>query len=197
MSMKKLLVAVAVAGVFVSSTVGAQAPAASAAPSTFTMSAEQRSAVKEMLDAMNFKAQMQQMSAAMTQGMPQMMAQTTESALEQIPQEKRAEARSQMQSFMQKSMNEAMAMYSDPVVIRGMEDIMGRSFAKVFTVAEIRSITAFYKSDVGQKLLFRQPQILQESLPELMALLQPRMKALTDKMMVDAKAMAEKMAAKK
>ncbi|MFN7220380.1 MAG: DUF2059 domain-containing protein, partial [Burkholderiales bacterium] len=59
------------------------------------------------------------------------------------------------------------------------------------------SITAFYKSDVGQKLLFRQPQILQESFPELMALLQPRMKALTDKMMVDAKAMAEKMAAKK
>lgn len=196
MSMKKLLMAVAVAGVFVSSTVSAQAPAASASR-TFTMSAEQRSAVKEMLDAMNFKAQMHQMSAAMMQGMPQMMAQSTESAIEQLPQEKRAEARSQMQTFMQKSMNDAMAMYSDPVIVQGMEDIMGRSFAKVFTVAEIRAIAAFYRSDVGQKLLFRQPQVMQESLPELMALLQPRIKATTDKMIAEAKVMAEKMAAKK
>lgn len=196
MSMKKLLMAVAVAGVFVSSTVSAQAPAASAS-STFTMSAEQRSAVKEMLDAMNFKAQLQQMSAVMAQSMPQMMEQTAATLMSEVPAEQRGEFRGQMQKFGQKYATEAIDMYKDPAIIQGVEDIMGRSFAKVFTIAEIRAITAFYKSDVGQKMLFRQPQIMQESFPELMALFQPRIKVLSDKALAEAKALAEKSAPKK
>lgn len=197
MSMKKLLMAVAVAGVCVSSTVGAQAPAASAAPGTFTMSTEHRAAVKEMFDAMNFKAQMQQMSAAMAQSMPQMMEQSAAMIASEVPAEQRGEFRTQMQKFGAKYATEAMDMYKDPAIIQGMEDIMGRSFAKVFTVAEIRQITAFYKSDVGQKMLFRQPQIMQESFPELMALIQPRIKALSDKAIAEAKALAQKNATKK
>jgi hypothetical protein len=76
-----------------------------------------------------------------------------------------------------------------------MEDIMGRAYAKRFTLAEIKAITAFYKSEAGKKMLSTGPQLMQEAMPEIMALTSPKINALmqefTKKAMDDAKAAAD------
>jgi hypothetical protein len=182
-------VAVTVAASLGTSVVLAQTPVSSTQPPGFTMSTEQRAAVKELLDAMNFKSQLQQISGAMTQGIPQMIDQTMAPTLEVFPAEKRAEIRAKANEAAQKAMARALETYSQPDLLQGFEDIAGRAHAKVFTVAEIRAIAAFYKSDIGQKLLFRQPQIAQEMMPEIVALLQPRMKALMEETLKEAKAL--------
>jgi len=159
----------------------AQAP--TAAPAVVTPA--QKAAVRELLEAMNFKKMMSQMAEVMTQNMPQIMDQTVAGLDASLTSEQKVEARKLASKTSESAMKSMLDIYNDPQVIQGMEDIMARAYGSNFSVDEIKAITVFYSSPVGKKMLSTQPQIMQQSMPEIMALVTPRMKALRDKMAKD------------
>lgn len=153
--------------------------------------ADQKVAVKELLEAMNFKQVLSQMSGAMMQQMPQMMDQMIEgfAGKGKLTPEQKAEAKRyalEGQTSMSKQMVE---MYNDPEFVQGFEDIMARSYARHFTTDEIRATTAFYVSSAGKKTLTTMPRMMQETMPEILAMISPRMNAMIEK---TAKAMVAK-----
>ena len=166
------------------------APAAPAAAPLATVSAEQKAAVAALLDAMNFKQQMAQMSKMMAQSMPQMLEPLTAKLSSNLSPEQQANAREAAKKSMATSMDKVSEIYTDPAVVRGMEDIMARAYGKLFTVAEINSMTAFYKSDAGKKMMNSMPQLMQQTMPEMMGLIASRMQAMTEKIAKDAVEMA-------
>ena len=181
-------VAMAIAGAVVSA--HAQAPVSAPAP-TVMVTAEQKAAVKELLDAMNFKQMMSQMTGAMTQNMPKMMDQFFMSNSKLSDAEK-AEARRLGAKSTDSAMQAMSEIYSDPEVIQGMESIMARMYTKNFSVDEVKAITAFYVSPAGKKTLTILPQMMQQTMPEMMGLLAPRMNATMTKMMDDIAEEAKK-----
>ncbi|MBI3716527.1 MAG: DUF2059 domain-containing protein [Betaproteobacteria bacterium] len=176
------LIAAAACGVCVFAQAPATQPPATQPPAT--VNEEQRTAINELLTAMNFKKTMSQMSSAMSQAMPQMLDQTLDSIAktnpQMTPQKKEAMHKLALESRA-KVQQELADMYSDPLVVRSLEDAMGRAYAKRFSTPEIRKITAFYNSAEGQKMLNYLPEIMRESMPEIMQTLSPRMTKMIEK----------------
>ena len=181
----KILKRLVCALVFVAGGALAQAPA--------PVDVEQRAAVKELLDAMNFKQVLLQMAGAMTQQMPQMLDQMLDgfASKGKLTPEQKAEARKlaqQSQIGMSRQMTE---MYNDPQLVQGFEDVMARAYAKHFTTAEIKATTVFYTSPVGKKALTIMPQMMQETMPEIMAMMSPRISAMMETVAGDVAAQVE------
>ncbi len=171
--MKTLKLLVAVLS-FATGIVCAQAPA--------QVDVAQKAAVKELLDAMNFKQMMSQMSGPMLQQMSQMFDQMIEAAPSgsKFTPEQKAAARKAAQESSARSLKASAELYNDPKVIEAFEDIMARAYAKNFTTAEIKATTAFYTSPAGKKALTIMPQMMQETMPEIMAVIEPRMSAIME-----------------
>ncbi|MCA2998743.1 MAG: DUF2059 domain-containing protein [Rhodocyclaceae bacterium] len=193
MSVTKKLLAIAAMSASLSGGAFAQTNAAPSAGGI--ASAETKVAITEMLEAINFRQTMIQISATMTQSMPQMFEQTSSRMFEKLPPAEQKAAKEKFAASAQGAMEKAMAIYRDPEILKGVEDIMGRAYTKRFTLAEIKSITAFYKSDAGKKMLSAGPQLMQEAMPEIVALTAPKTNALmqefTKKALEDAKAASE------
>ena len=154
---------------------------------------EQKTAVKELLDAMNFKQVLSQMGNMMTQQMPQIMEKMMESApsISKMTPEEKVEARKMAQAASESSLKSLNDIYNDPQIVQGFEDIMARAYAKHFTTTEIKATTAFYTSPAGKKALTIMPQMMQETMPEIMAMMTPRMNAMMEKAAKDVVAQIE------
>jgi uncharacterized protein len=154
------------------------------APAPAPVDAEQMAAVRELLDAMNYKQVLSQIGSMMTQQMPQMMDQMIDATAGngKLTPEQRAEATKLMRESMATSSKNMNEMYNDPQIVEGFENIMARSYARNFTTAEIKATAAFYTSPAGRKALTIMPKMMQETMPEMMALIGPRMKAMAEKM---------------
>lgn len=174
-----------------SATVLAQAQTQTPAIAPAVVTAEQKAAVKELLDAMNFKKMMSQMVGAMAQNFPQMMDQMVAASDSSMTPEQKAEARKLSGRSGETMMKSLTDIYNDPQIVQGMEDIMARAYGSNFAVDEIKAITMFYSSPAGKKMLATQPQLMQQTMPEIMALIAPRMKEVMDKMAKDIAAQAK------
>ncbi len=183
--MKAIKYVLAAAIVSASAIVFAQAPTSAPAATLAITTPEQKAAVKDLLDAMNFKKMMSQMAGAMTQNMPQMMEQMVAASDTSMTAEQKAEARKLVARASESATKAMIDIYSDPQIVQGMEDIMARAYGSNFAVDEIKAITTFYMSPAGKKMLATQPQIMQQSMPEIMALITPRMKEVMSKMAKD------------
>lgn len=76
-----------------------------------------------------------------------------------------------------------------------MEEPLIALYGSVFSEAELQDIIAFYQSDAGQKMLKRQPELIQGSMvmmQEHMQQLMPKMKALMEKQSQQRKAAQQK-----
>lgn len=172
----------------------AQAPAPIPAPASMVEvpSGEVKAAISEMLEAMNIRQMMNQMSTAMVQSMPLMLEQMMERSVSHLPSDQRAAAKQRSAATVGSFMEKGMAIYGDPEILKGMEEIMGRAYAKRFSLSEIKTITAFYKSEAGKKMMSVVPQLMQETMPEIVALTAPKVNALmeevTKRAIEDAKA---------
>ncbi len=155
--------------------------------------AEQRAAIKELLDVINFKQMFKQMNEAMRQQMPQMIAGMMEGAVKssKLPPEKRGEALRLAREMQDGALDKMLAVYNDPEVVRAMEDTMARAYARHFTTEEIRATTAFYRSPAGAKALTLTPKIMQETMPEIMSVISPKLQAIMEGVVKDAVARAE------
>lgn len=160
-------------------------------PAVPVVSHEQKTAVKALLDAMNFKQMMSQMASAMSQNMPQMIGQMATSD-PSMTTEQKAEARKLSAKAGDSASKAIVEIYNDPKVVQGMEEIMARMYAKNFTVDEIKAITAFYVSPAGKKTLTVLPQMMQQTMPEIMGLVTPRVKDAMTKMTADIAEQAKK-----
>jgi hypothetical protein len=64
-------------------------------------------------------------------------------------------------------------------------------YAKVYTIDEIETITAFYSSEIGQKMLDKMPQLMQESMSIAHTSLQtlyPKIQSISQQMMAEIQA---------
>ena len=183
--MKAIKYVLVAAIVYASATV--PQPATAQAPTTApaVVTPDQKAAVKELLEAMNFKKMMSQMAGAMAQNMPQIMDQMVAGLDSSMTAEQKGEARKLASKASESAMKAMLDIYNDPQIVQGMEDIMARAYGSNFAVDEIKAITAFYVSPAGKKMLATQPQIMQQSMPEMMALITPRMKEVMGKMVKD------------
>lgn len=156
--------------------------------------AEQKAAVRELLDAMNFKQMMSQMAGAMSAQMPQMMDQLVDGMAggAKLSAEQKAEAKKLAQEAGAGTSKRLMEIYNDAQFISGVEDIMSRAYARHFTTAEIKATVAFYTSPAGRKALTVMPQMMQETMPEMMALMSPRMNEVMESVAKDVVAKAKK-----
>ncbi len=168
--------------------------AATAAAAQAQSSSETKVAVKELLDAINFKQVMSQMGNAMSQSAPQMMDQMIEgvSSEKKLTPEQRAEARALAAVAKENASRDLQEIFKDPQVVQGMEDLMVRVYSKHFSLAEIQAITAFHMSPAGKKSLEIMPQVMQEVMPAMMGIMQPRMMAMMEKNAKNIVATAEK-----
>lgn len=163
----------------------ATAFAHTSAKTLIVVAPEQKEAVKELLDAMNFKKMMSQMAGAMAVNMPQMVDQMVAASDISMTVEQKAEVRKLAAKSGETMTKSMIDLYNDPQIVQGMEDIMARAYGSNFAVDEIKAMTAFYSSSAGKKMLATQPQIMQQSMPEIMALMAPRMKEVMAKMAKD------------
>jgi uncharacterized protein len=156
--------------------------------------AEQKAAVKDLLEAMNFKQMMSQMAGAMNAQMPQMMDQMVDGIAggAKLDAEQKAEAKKLAREAQTGTSKQFLDIFNDPQFVLGVEDIMARSYARHFTTAEIKATTAFYTSPAGKKALTLVPVLMQETMPEMMALMTPRMNAILESAAKDVVAKAEK-----
>ncbi len=156
--------------------------------------AEQKAAVKELLEALNFKQMMSQMAGALSQTTPQMMDQMIDgvSAQKKLTPEQKAEARALATTARESASRDLQDLFNDPQVAQGLEEIMVRKYTKYFSTDEIKAITAFHMSPAGKKSLAIMPQLMQEIMPEIMTVMQPKMMALMEKTAKEIVATAEK-----
>lgn len=158
--------------------------AASSAPAPVNVTPEMRGAIKELLDVMNTKENLAKTFQAMGQTLPPQMAQAMNRQIElntALTPEQKAKVREGMNQPFEGAVKEATAMITNPKLVDDTIDKMYPIYAKYYTVADIRAITAFYKSPVGAKTLTTMPQAINESLQAGVAGFQPRVNALMEK----------------
>ena len=170
----------------VSSVVAGQVPASA--------DAEQRAAVKELLDAMNFKQMMSQISGPMMQQIRQLTDDMVEksSSKGSLAPEQVNDLRNTARESSAKSFKAMTDLYNDPQFVESFEGIMARAYARNFTLDEIKATTAFYVSPAGKKTLTVMPKMMQETMPEMMAIIAPRMSAIMESTTKDVAAQIEK-----
>ncbi|MBL8514900.1 MAG: DUF2059 domain-containing protein, partial [Betaproteobacteria bacterium] len=65
--------------------------------------------------------------------------------------------------------------------------IMSRGYAKHFSTEEIRAVTAFYRTSAGQKVLKTLPRVMQDAIPELMQIVNPKIQTILSSSMEEAR----------
>ena len=156
--------------------------------------AVQRAAVKELLDAMNFKQLMSQVSGPMMLQMMQLTDDMVEKSTSKgsLAPEQVNDLRIAARESSAKSLKAMTDLYNDPQFVESFEDIMARAYARNFTLDEIKATTAFYVSPAGRKALTVMPKMMQETMPEIMAIIAPRMSAIMESTAKDVALQIEK-----
>lgn len=155
--MKKIVVALIASAAFAQGAFAAepaQAPANAAA-------------VRELLDAMNYrtmwKASMEQMSKAM----PNIMRQQFEAAIKadaSLSDAQRKEKQREFDAQLPKMTEVMTGVFSDPSLMADMEVEMIALYSRHFTADELKQIAAYYRTPVGTKSMQLMPQVMAESM---------------------------------
>jgi hypothetical protein len=143
-------------------------------------------AVKEMLVAMNYREVMATSFQQAAQNLPatmRSMANTLaarDTKLSAADKAKRMEAFEKAIPGVLSSFNEMM---SDPALFDEVIAEMVPLYANTYSVAEIRQLTAFYQSPVGQKMLVSMPRLMNESLAISNRIMGPRVGKIMEQTM--------------
>ena len=182
---------------------GAQAPTPTAAPPAATPPAavspspsplaetlatpvtpETRAAIKELLDITHVRESLKRTYLSMGQSLPQQMAQAMNRSIEDnasLSAEQKQQVRERMNKSFEGAVKEAMQIVQDPKVVDDTLEKVYPIYAKAFTPAEIRQITAFYKTPIGGKVITTMPQVFNDTLVVGFSVFQPRLNAVMDK----------------
>lgn len=159
--MKKIVVSLLAGFAFAH---GAFAADAAPAPAPDAASA---SAVRELLDAMNYRTLWKASMDQMTKAMPGMMRQQAEAALNadtRLTDAQRKERIAKVEAEMPKFAAVMGSVMSDPGLMVEMEGEMITLYTRYFTADELKQIAAYYRTPLGAKSLQLMPQVMTESM---------------------------------
>ena len=164
------------------------APAAATpapAPAPVAVTPEARTAIKELLDAMNMRENLAKNYQGMLQTIAPQMAQAVGRQIDgntALTPEQKSKVLENMKAPFDVAMKEVQGIITSPKLVDDTMAKMVPIYAKYFTTPEIKQLTMFYKSPVGAKSLTTMPQAIGESLQASFVELQPRVNAVVDKM---------------
>ncbi|WP_269531083.1 DUF2059 domain-containing protein [Chitinimonas sp. BJYL2] len=148
------------------------------------ISAEKKQAIQELIDVMNMKAMLPQLLNQIAEQADMGMQAGMEAALKQNNKRDEAEQARLRQQLneelpaLKQDMRQVLEQANLPAL---MDEILFEVYGKYFEAAEIRDITAFYKSPTGKKVLVTLPKITGESMQLTMARIMPIVQAQLEK----------------
>lgn len=142
-----------------------------------------REDVFRLFKVMRLTEQMESMQKTMIEQMVPAMEKTLE---EEIP-DATPEEREKMQALMKQTGEDAVNMYPVHEMIDDFIPVYQRNYTK----SDIDAITGFYSSPAGQRLLEKQPQVMQDAMSTIMPKMQQRMKGMMERMSKQAQELAK------
>ncbi|RNF32227.1 hypothetical protein NM04_02865 [Massilia aurea] len=185
--MKKILLAVTCAAAFAGAP--AFAVAQTAAPST-QGSEQERAAVKELMDAMDVRKMMTASFNEMEKALPQMMRAQVTAVINADPtasDEKKKAALEKIEQVLPGAAEAVNRMFRDPALIDEMLAEIGPLYARNYSVAELKQLSAFYRTPLGQKMLALSPRLAAESMAVGQKIVAPRLNGLMLEVMQNAR----------
>jgi hypothetical protein len=134
-------------------------------------------ATREMLAALNVHDMMTSMMANIEQQLPGQMKASMTAAINGNPQltpQQKTEQLKKVDEATRAAAAQAHAMFSDPTLVDDMLAEMVPLYAETYTLDEIRQLTAFYKSPLGQKIQATMPVLMKRSMEISQRVMLPR-----------------------
>ena len=172
--MKKLLLALFTSAALFSGVSQAQAPAAPAA-APVDMATDK--AVRELLVAIKYRETLTAAFAQVQKNAPQMILQMATNAVNAnsaLDATQRKAALDKATKNVPEAVVGVNAIVSDPKLIDEMVTEIVPLYARHFTLAEIKAMTAFYKSPTGVKMLATMPRVQVEAMQATQKSVLPR-----------------------
>ncbi|MGB9108372.1 MAG: DUF2059 domain-containing protein [Telluria sp.] len=138
-------------------------------------------ATREMFAAMNVHGMMTNMMRQMEAQIPAQTRAMMTAAINNNPAltpQQKAEQLTKVDEAAQAAASEAHALFSDPTLV---DDIIAETlplYAETYTLDEIRQLTAFYASPLGQKMQATMPMLMSRSMEVSQRVIMPRMQKL-------------------
>jgi len=172
--MKKIVLALVAAAAFAAnaSAAGQAAPVAVAQASP-----ETAAAIKELLQAMNYRTLMKQSFEQMAKALPAMMQQEAEAGIKadaRLTEAQRKERLAKMEAEMPKVAAALSTVFSDPSLIDDIEKEMIPLYSRFFSAEQMKQIAAFYRTPAGARALQVMPQLMPEAMAIGQRVAQPR-----------------------
>lgn len=138
-------------------------------------------ATRQMMSAMKIREVMQASMRQMELGMPAQLREMISAAINadnRLNDEQKQLALSKLEQAMPKMLAALHAALADPTLLDEMIAEMVPVYARNYTTAEIKQLTGFYQSPLGQKMLATMPKVMAESMAVSNKLMAPRMQKL-------------------
>jgi hypothetical protein len=141
-------------------------------------------AVKELLVSMKFRESLDTNFKVLLKRMPAMILQNATAGINRnaklTPEEKKA-ALEKAAKDIPVAIAGMEILFADPAVIEELNTAMVPLYARHFTLAEIKGLSVFYRTELGQKMLSTMPQILGESVQLSQQVIGPRIQKVIEK----------------
>jgi hypothetical protein len=138
-------------------------------------------ATRDMLAAMKVRDMMTRLMAQMEQQMPAQARMAATAAINGnpnlSPQQKEEELK-KVDAATQDAAAQAHAVFSDPTLVDDMLAEMVPLYAETYTLDEIRQLTAFYASPLGQKMQAKMPELMNRSMQISQRVMMPRIQKI-------------------
>ncbi|WP_426337273.1 DUF2059 domain-containing protein [Pseudoduganella sp. R-31] len=124
-------------------------------------------AVRELLDAMNYRTMWKASMEQMSKTLPGIMRQQIEATIQAdttLTEAQRKEKLQQLQAQLPKMTEMLNSVFTDPGLMADMEAEMIALYSRHFTADELKQIAAYYRTPVGMKSMQLMPQVMAESM---------------------------------
>jgi len=187
--MKHLLRSLSIVAALAAAPSYAMAQAAPAPVVTTAASGQADAAVKELLDAMDVRKMMTSSFTEMEKTLPQMMRAQMTAVINADPgadAAKKKAALAKVEQVLPAASQAISRLFRDPALIDEMMVEIAPLYVKNYTVAELKELTAFYRTPVGRKLLALNPRLSAESMAVGQRIVAPRLNGLMQEVMQSA-----------
>jgi len=138
-------------------------------------------ATKQMLASMKLRDVMVASLKQADEQMPSQLAASMNAMIDgdaTLSAEKKAEARKKLQEALPKLTEQTHALFTDPTLVDDMLAEMVPLYAETYTLDEIRQLSAFYASPLGQKMLANMPALMSRSMEISNRVMMPRVQKM-------------------
>ena len=172
------LLACALPGHAQSATPASTDPAATAATAAANDPAF-KAAVKNLLDAMQFKDTMDAVFAQMIRSNPALIRKMAQEAMDKdgklTPDQKKTHM-AKVENAILEINRDLAVLFNNPGLTAELADAIVPMYARHFSLAELNDLAAFYRSPLGAKMMATMPQLTAESMQISQSIVLPRMK---------------------